>query len=79
MKLPKRAESVRIHNIELKQKIISEEDAWISTTGTHQRITFGETCFSLKRVSYLCATIDPLFSEDTVTVTVTVTVNFSFF
>ena len=54
MKLPKRAgnflykaESVRIHNIELKQKIISEEDAWISTTGAHQRITFGETCFSL--------------------------------
>ena len=39
----KLAESVIIHNINLKQKI-SEEDAWISTTGAHQRITFGETC-----------------------------------
>ena len=39
----KRAESVRIQNIDLTQKI-SEEEAWISTTGAHQRITFGKTC-----------------------------------
>ena len=38
-----RAESVRIHSIDLKQKI-SEEAAWISRTRVHQRITFGETC-----------------------------------
>ena len=37
-----RAESLRIHNIGIKQKI-SEEEAWIGATRAHQRITFGKT------------------------------------